>query len=215
MPHQRVPRRTKAKPASERPPNRDGLLIHRSDGPQSQTAGPGDGRARRRRRRRVNDDDDDDDDVDDVVRKAVGKETDGDGRVVVIAAVERDDVGGAVAGAAVIGVERIGVGVPRGCPAPRSRPLFLLTGPHGLRRPSPSPAPGVGGLETTDSCYHYATLSHGEEVEVESVAGTRGRSAERAEGRDATRSRPAGTTGATSRSTSHRGCDGETAARQA
>lgn len=168
VPHQRVPRRTKAKPASERgPPNRDGLIVHRSDGPQSQTVGPGDGRARRRRRRRTDGDGD-------VVRGAVGRaaSSDGDGRAVVAAAVDRDDVGGAV-GAAVVGVERVGVGVvPRGCPATGSKPSYLVTGPR--RRPSPSPAPAVGGLETTDSHYHYATLSHGEKVEVESVAGTRG-----------------------------------------
>lgn len=177
VPHQRVPRRTKAKPA-----NRDGLIVHRSDGPQ--TAGPGDGRARRRRRRRADDD--------------------GDERAV-IAVVDRDDVGGAV-GAAIVGVKRVGVGVPRGCPASGSKLPFLVTG---SRRPSPSPAPGAGDLDTTDPCYHYATLSHGEEVEVESVAGARGRSAERAKGRDATRGHPAGTTGATSRSTSDRGRDGE------
>lgn len=203
VPHQRGPRRTKAKPASERPPNRDGIIVHRSDGPQPQTAGPGDGRARRRRRRRADDDGD-------VVRGAVGgvASNDGDGRAVV-AAVDRDDVGGAV-GVAVVGVERVGVGVPRGCPASRSKLPFLVTGPR--RRPSPSPASGVGDLETTVPHYHYATLPHGEEVEVESVAGTRGRSAERAEGRDATRGRPAGTTGATSRSTSDRGRDGKAVA---
>jgi len=194
VPHQRVPRRTKAKPISERPPNRDDL-VHRSDGPESQTAGPGDGRARRRRRRRIDDDD---------VRGAVGRaaSSNGDGRDV-ITAVDRDDVGGAI-GAAVVSAERVGVGVSRGCSAPRVKPLFLVT--TGSRR-RPSSAPGVGGLETTDLHYHYATLSHGEKVEVESVAGTHGRSAERAEGRDATRSRPAGTS---ARSTSDRRCDGET-----
>lgn len=202
--HQRVPRRTKAKPASERLPNRDCLIVQRFDGdPQTQTTGLGDGRTRRRRRRRVADDD--------VARGTIGgaASSDGDGRAVVVAIVGRDDVGGAV-GAAIVGVERVGVGVPRGCPTPRSEPSFLVIGPR--RRQLPLPAPGVGGLGPTDPYYHYATLSHGEKVEVESVAGTRGRSAKRAEGRDATWGRPARATIAASRSTSDRECDGEATA---
>lgn len=191
VPHQRVSRRTKAKLASKRsrPPNRDGLIVHWSDDLQSQTTGLGDGRTRRRRRRRVNDDGD-------VVHGTVsGAASSGD----------RNNIGGAV-DAAIVGVERVGVSVPRGCPASRSEPLFLVTGP---RRQSPLSTP-VDGLGTTVLHYHYATLSYGEKVEVESVAGTRGRSAKRTEGGDATRDRSARTTGTASRSTSDCGCDGET-----
>lgn len=204
VPHQRVPRRTKAKPANERPPNRSGSDVHRlDDGPQTQTAGPGDGRARRRRRRRGNVGDHGD------VRGRGGAAS---RRGVAAVIANRDDIGGAAVGAAVVGVERVGVGgVSRRCPVPSglSESSSLVTG---RRRPSPSSAPGATAGRR-DQRHHYATLSHGEKVEVESVAGPRGRSDERAEGRDATRGRePAGAAGATSSAASDRGCYGETVA---
>jgi len=205
--HQRAPSRrtkTKARTASERlASGRGSLIVQRSDGPQSQTAGPGDGRSRRRRRRRGDNDDDDN------VRVRGGEDGGGGGgggdgarsgegdgqredaatnRGDVCAVIALcDDVGGAV-GAAIVGVEvGIGVSVTRGCNA-TTKSSSLVTG----RRPSsPSAASGVGRCRTTKSSHHYATLSHGEKVEVESMAGPRGRSAERAKGRDA-RGRPAG-----------------------
>lgn len=213
VPHQRVPRRTKAKPASERPPSRGVSDVHRfDDGPQTQTTGPGDGRARRRRRRRGN--------VghhgDVRGRGGAASRRDGDGeRAVAAVIVDRDDIGGAAVGAAVVGVERVGVGgVSRRCSVPSglSESLSLVIG---RRRPLPSPVPGAI-VGRRDPRHHYATLSHGEKVEVESVAGPRGRSGERAEGRDATRGRePAGAAGATSSAASDRGCYGEAVAQPA
>jgi len=213
VPHQRVPRRTKAKPANERPPSRGGSDVHRfDDGPQTQTAGPGDGRARRRRRRRGNVGDHGD------VRGRGGAASrrDGDGRRAVTAVIaNRDDIGGAAVGAAIVGVERVGVGgVSRRCSVPSgfSESSSLVTGRRRRRLLSPSSAPGAAAGRR-DQRHHYATLSHGEKVEVESVAGPRGRSGERAEGRDATRGRePAGAAGATPSAASDRGCYGETVA---
>lgn len=195
VPHQRVTRRTKAKPANERPPRRGGSDVHRfDDGPQTQTAGPGDGRARRRRRRRGN----------------VGDHGDVRGRGGV--ASRRDGIGGTAVGAAVIGVERVGVGgVSRRCTVPSgfSESSSLVTGG---RRPSLSSVPGAAAGRR-DQRHHYATLSHGEKVEVESVAGPRGRSGKRAEGRDATRGRGfAGAAGATPSAASDRGRYGEAVA---
>lgn len=209
VPYQRVPRRTKAKPASERPPSRGDSDVHRfDDGPQTQTTGPGDGRARRRRRRRGNH-------VghhgDVRGRSGAASRPDGDGeRAVAAAIVNRDDIGGAAVGAAVVGVERVGVGgvshryfVPSGF----SESSFLVTG----RRRRPSSVPGaIAGRR--DPRHHYATLSHGEKVEVESVAGPRGRSDERAEGRDATRGRKAAGAAAATSAASYRGRYGKAVA---
>lgn len=188
--HQRVPRRTKTKPANK-PSSRDGLINHRSNRPQSQTAGPGDGRARRRRRRRGDDDDGN-------VRGTVANDDDG---CVVVAVVDCDDVGGAV-GAAVVG-GCVGVGVPRGCLAPKSsESSSSLIGRRSL-------SPSFAGCGTTEVPHHHAALSHGEEMEGLSVAGSRGRSAG-AGGRRDGRSPSAGAN--ISRDTSDRGRHRETAA---
>lgn len=188
--HQRVPSRrakAKAEATSERPDSgRNGLIVHRSDGPQSQTAGPGDGRSRRRRRRRgdVNDGDnvrirgrggggggggdgEDGGRAGDSEENSQGEDAaTNDGDVRAVTALRDDDV----VGGAVVGVEvGVGVGVTRGCCATKSSSLVTRRRPSSL-----SAASGVGSCRSWESVHHYATLSHGEKVEVESVAVPRG-----------------------------------------
>lgn len=199
--HQRVPRKTRTRKPASVPSSRGGIIELRSDRPQSQTAGPGDGRARRRRRRRSDDDD----------GNVRGTVTSDGGRVAaVVAVVARDGRVGGAFGAAVVGVERVGVGVvPRGCPAPRSSESSCPA--IGRRSPPPLSPVGTVGRHTTER-RRYAALSHGEEVEGVSVAGSRGRSAGAAGGRDA-RGPPAGA--AAARDTSDRGRHGEALAQAA